>query len=340
LTGFFLCNRLSVDMNKNQIVVTGGGGFIGSVVVWFLNRRGFEEILVVDEGKNDNGYKNLKNLKYSDYFSKDRFIEKLEGGILDKSIKGIIHLGACSDTTEGDWNYLKRDNYEYTMRLAMWSIARKKRFVYASSAATYGMGENGFSDDHSKLKSLKPLNLYGKSKQIFDIWALENTYLARIAGLKYFNVFGPNEYHKGDMRSMVIKSFEQIKETGRVKLFKSNHPEYEDGEQLRDFIYVKDAVEMTLFVYDNPGVNGIINIGTGVARSFNDLAVSVFDAMGKEVTIEYIDMPEKLKSQYQNFTEADISKIRDFGYNKKIFSLEEGVDDYVKNYLLTPHPYL
>lgn len=323
-----------------MIVVTGGGGFIGSALIWGLNENGFNKILVVDLLKKADTYKNLLSLQFSDYLEKDVFIEKIKKGVFNYTIDGIIHMGACSDTTEKDNDYLNRNNYEYTQRLAMWALKNNKRFVYASSGATYGDGKNGFSDENDKLEQLRPLNLYGKSKHLFDLWALKNEYLKSIAGLKYFNVFGPNEYHKGEMRSMVHKAFEQIKDTGKVKLFKSNNPDYKDGEQVRDFVYVKDAVRMTLFIYDNQDVNGIINIGTGIARSFNDLARAVFHSIDRGKNIEYIDMPDYLQSQYQNFTLADISKLKNFGYKKKISSLEEGISDYVRNYLLTPDPYL
>ncbi|TES91218.1 MAG: ADP-glyceromanno-heptose 6-epimerase [Candidatus Cloacimonadota bacterium] len=323
-----------------MIVVTGGGGFIGSALIWGLNEKGFNKILAVDLLKKADTYKNLLSPQFSDYLEKDAFIEKIKKGVFNYTIDGIIHMGACSDTTEKDNDYLIRNNYEYTQRLAMWALKNNKRFVYASSGATYGDGKNGFSDENDKLEQLRPLNLYGKSKHLFDLWALRNEYLKSIAGLKYFNVFGPNEYHKGEMRSMVHKAFEQIKDTGKVKLFKSNSPDYKDGEQVRDFVYVKDVVRMTLFIYDNPDVNGIINIGTGIARSFNDLSSAVFHSMKKKENIDYIEMPDYLKSQYQNFTQADISKLKNFGYKKKISSLEEGVSDYVRNYLLTPDPYL
>lgn len=323
-----------------MIAVTGAGGFIGSAIIWKLNEKGFEKILVVDVLKKTDTYKNLVNLQFSGYLDKVSFIERIEEGAFNDTIDGIIHMGACSDTTERDKDYLMRNNYEYTKRLAVWAMERNKRFVYASSGATYGDGKQGFSDNHSILMKLKPLNPYGYSKHHFDLCALMSDYLKRIAGLKYFNVFGPNEYHKGNMRSMVHKAFCEITSTGKVKLFKSNSHDYKDGEQVRDFIYVKDAVCMTLFVYDNPDVNGIINIGTGIARSFNDLVSAVFQSMNREVNIEYVEMPDYLKSQYQNFTQSDITKIIKFGYKEKISSLEEVISDYVKNYLLEPNPYL
>jgi ADP-L-glycero-D-manno-heptose 6-epimerase len=323
-----------------MIAVTGAGGFIGSVVVWILNERGRTDILAVDVESSPEGYQNLRSLTFQKYEDYHGFIKRLEEGTFNDEIEGIIHMGACSDTTEKDWDYLKDNNYEYTRRLARWSLRKGKRFVYASSAATYGDGSEGFSDDHNGLQRLKPLNLYGESKHLFDLWAYRKDLLDRIAGLKYFNVYGPQEYHKGDMRSMVHKSFHQIRETGRVRLFKSNNPDYDDGEQVRDFIYVKDAVEMTLYIYGNPSTNGIINIGTGIPRSFNDLAQAVFISMGREVSIDYIEMPDHLKPQYQSYTKADISKLRTLGYTLEISSLEEGISDYVRGYLLTENPYL
>lgn len=323
-----------------MIVVTGAGGFIGSAIVWLLNMRGNNDILAVDREPDAEGYTNLRNLTYASYQDSDGFIRGLEKGERDESIEGIIHMGACSDTTEGDWDFLRANNYEYTMRLARWSVKRRRRFVYASSAATYGDGSSGFSDEHGVIARLKPLNLYGESKQLFDLWAYRKDLLGRIAGLKYFNVYGPNEYHKGNMRSMVHKSFCQISETGLVKLFKSNHLDFGDGEQVRDFVYVKDAAAITLFAFDREHINGVINCGTGVPRSFNDLAKAVFQAMDREEHIEYVEMPENLRDQYQSFTKADMGKLEGFGYEEPIYSLEDGVTDYVKNYLLSNDPYL
>jgi len=279
-------------------------------------------------------------LKFAEYHDKDNFVEKIEKGIFNDRIDGIIHMGACTDTTESNKEYLMENNCEYTKRLAVWAVKENKRFVYASSAATYGNGENGFSDDHSQLEKLQPLNLYGLSKHQFDLWAMRNNCLGSIAGLKYFNVFGPNEYHKGEMRSMVHKAFSEISSTGTMKLFKSNCSDYKDGEQMRDFIYVKDVARMTLFVYEHPEVNGIINIGTGKARSFNDLAAAVFDSMDRETNIEYFDIPDDLKSQYQNFTQADMNKFTQLSYKGRASSLEDGISDYLRNYLRKPDPYL
>jgi ADP-L-glycero-D-manno-heptose 6-epimerase len=321
-----------------MIVVTGGAGFIGSAIIWELNRRGFDDILVVDTLGTGEKWKNLRHLRFSDFIDKDRFIDELEKDSFGK-IEGIIHMGACTDTKEKDADFLLKNNYEYTKRLAIWAVKKGVRFLYASSAATYGDGSEGFSDDHSLLPKLRPLNMYGYSKHLFDLWALRNGYLEKIAGVKYFNVFGPNEYHKGDMRSVVHKAYEQIVETGKVRLFKSHRPDYRDGWQMRDFLYVKDAVKMTLFLYERHDLNGIFNVGRGEARSFYELVSAVFRAMGKEVNIEYIDMPQELREKYQYFTEADLSKLKGAGYGD-ITPLEDAIEDYVKNYLLTDDPYL
>ncbi|MGD1043375.1 MAG: ADP-glyceromanno-heptose 6-epimerase [Sedimentisphaerales bacterium] len=316
-----------------MIVVTGGAGFIGSALVAALNKRGIDDITVVDRLGSDQRWKNLVNLRFADYLDKEEFLEMVAEDVLPFSAEAVFHLGACSSTTETDASFLMENNFEYTRQLAQWTTEEGIRFIYASSAATYGDGESGFADDEEKLETLKPLNPYGYSKQLFDLWAKRNGLLGKIAGLKYFNVFGPNEYHKADMRSFVLKAFEQINTTGKVRLFKSHKPDYRDGEQKRDFLYVKDAVDMTLFFFDNPDTSGIYNLGAGVARSWNDLAKAVFAAMGKKPNIEYIDMPDSVRNQYQYFTEADITKLRNIGYDKQITSLEESVKDYVQNYL-------
>lgn len=323
-----------------MIVITGGAGFIGSALVWGFNQRGYDDILIVDELGCDEKWKNLVNLKFADFVHKDEFIPRLEKGKFSGKIDGILHMGACSSTTEQDADFLLRNNFEYTRQLALWAVEKGKRFVYASSAATYGDGTQGFSDEHSLLPRLKPLNMYAYSKHLFDLWALRNGLLNKIAGIKYFNVFGPNEYHKGDMRSVVHKAFEQIQATGKVRLFKSHIPEYKDGWQLRDFLYIKDAVDMTLFIFEQTDARGIFNVGTGKARSFYDLVVAVFNAMGKEPVIEYFDMPPAIREKYQYFTQAEITKLQNLGYKREATSLEDAISDYVKNYLLTDDPYL
>lgn len=317
-----------------MIIVTGGAGFIGSAIVWRLNTLGYDNILVVDELGKDDKWKNLVGLKYSDFINKDVFIENIEKG-LNINAESIIHMGANSSTTEKDADSLIKNNYEYSKSLAKYSINSNVRFIYASSAATYGDGSLGFDDDMDNLYSLRPLNMYGYSKHIFDLWLLKNQMLDKVVGLKYFNVYGPNEYHKGDMRSVVNKAFNQIEDTGKVKLFKSRNSKYKDGEQKRDFIYIKDAVDMTLFFLDNKDKNGLFNIGSGKARTWNDLVTAIFISMNKPVNIEYIELPEYLAEKYQYFTEANLEKLKKTGYSEfKFILLEEGVADYVKNYML------
>ena len=317
-----------------MIIVTGGAGFIGSAIIAALNKRGITDILVVDQLGSDQRWKNLCNLSFADYVDKDDFLEMVIEGKICPPVKAVFHLGASTSTTETNASHLMKNNYEFTKLLAQWATGAGIRFIYASSAATYGDGSAGFSDDENKIETLRPMNMYGYSKQLFDLWAKKADLLKKIVGLKYFNVFGPNEYHKADMRSFILKAFEQINAAGKVRLFKSYKKEYKDGEQLRDFIYVKDAVNMTLFFYDNPQKAGIFNIGTGTARSWNDLVKAVFAAMGKKPSIEYIDMPESIRNQYQYFTQADIAKLRSAGYKTFITPLEDAIKDYVQNYLL------
>lgn len=324
-----------------MIVVTGGAGFIGSALVWALNKKGREDIIIVDHfGENDK-YKNLIALKYLDVFDRDDFGQMVHDGFLKSNkVETVYHLGACSSTTQLDMNFLLRNNYEYTKFLCGHSINNNIRFVYASSAATYGDGSQGYDDNEELLDTLRPLNPYGFSKQMFDQWAKREGYLDKIAGLKYFNVFGPNEYHKGDMQSIVSKAYKQVKETGKIRLFKSYSDEYGDGEQKRDFIYVKDAVDMTLFFGENKIVNGIYNIGTGKANTFNDFVKPVFKALNVKENIEYFDMPDVLKGRYQDFTQANMSKIRKAGYKGEFTKIVDAVIDYTKNYLNTEFPYL
>lgn len=317
-----------------MIVVTGGAGFIGSAIVWKLNQLGKTNIIIVDELGKDEKWKNLVGLKYEDFVNKLEFIEQVLDDVIPYNVEAIVHMGANSSTTEKDADHLIDNNYNYTKELAKYCVEKHIRFIYASSAATYGDGELGFNDDESKLETLRPLNMYGYSKQLFDLWAKRNAISDRIVGIKYFNVYGPNEYHKGDMRSVVHKAFEQVRDAGKVRLFKSLNPKYKDGEQMRDFVYVKDAVDMTLFFLDNPDINGIYNVGAGKARTWNDLVTSLFNAVGKPVNIEYIDLPNHLADKYQYFTEANLGKIKNAGYEKSTISLEDGVTDYVKNYLL------
>lgn len=317
-----------------MIVVTGGAGFIGSAVVWALNRRGMDDILVVDRLRSGEKWRNLVSLSYSDYMDKGDFLSKLESGAFGSQIDAIIHLGACSSTTEKDADYLAENNYRYTCRIASWWEGNQKtRFIYASSAATYGNGEQGYDDDESRLETLRPLNMYGYSKHMFDLYARKRGLLDKIVGLKYFNVFGPNEGHKDDMRSVVSKAFESARDEGVISLFKSARDEYADGEQKRDFVYVKDAVEMTLYFLENRDAGGIYNVGTGMARTWNDLAAALFAALEKPVRINYIDMPTELEKKYQYFTLARTGKIKSIGCSHCCMTLEESVKDYVCGYL-------
>nr|WP_211213756.1 ADP-glyceromanno-heptose 6-epimerase [Desulfomonile tiedjei] len=316
------------------IIVTGGAGFIGSNIVRALNEAGEDDILIVDRLGQTEKWKNLLDLKFVDYEHKDDFLVRLERGLYDHGIWAVFHLGACSSTTEKNADYLMENNFQFSQKLASrFAGKRGVRFIYASSAATYGDGAQGYSDDHEAVARLLPLNMYGYSKQLFDWWALRTGILKTAVGIKYFNVYGPYEYHKADMRSVVIRSFFQIKKTGKVKLFKSYRPEYKDGEQVRDFIYVKDAVKITLHFLERPEVNGIFNAGTGTPRSFNDLAAGVFSALDLPVNIEYIDMPEGLEKKYQYHTCAETTKLKFAGFRDKLFTLESGIRDYVLNYL-------
>jgi ADP-L-glycero-D-manno-heptose 6-epimerase len=317
-----------------MVVVTGGAGFIGSAIVWRLNQMGETKIIIVDELGTDEKWKNLVPLKFDDFVHKDDFISMILEGEIPFEINSIIHMGANSSTTEKNADLLFTNNYLYSKELAKYCLGKDIRFVYASSAATYGDGSLGFDDEESKLGTLRPLNMYGYSKQLFDQWSERNGIFNKIVGLKYFNVYGPNEYHKGDMRSVVHKAFEQVRDTGKVRLFKSLNPKYKDGEQIRDFIFIKDAVEMTLFFLDKPKINGLFNVGTGKARTWNDLVTALFKALNKPVNIEYIDLPKHLENKYQYFTEARIDKIKKAGYNTPFNSLEYGVTDYVKSYLV------
>jgi len=317
-----------------MIVVTGGAGFIGSTIVWRLNCLGENNIIIVDELGSKDKWKNLVGLKFQEFVFKEDFIKAIVNDTIDFKIEAIIHMGANSSTTEKDADFLYSNNFLYTKELAKYCINKNIRFIYASSAATYGDGSMGFEDDESQLENLRPLNMYGYSKQLFDLWAKRNKILDKIVGIKYFNVYGPNEYHKGDMRSVVHKAFEQVRLTGKVRLFKSLNPDYKDGEQMRDFIYVKDAVEMTLYFLEHRDKNGIFNVGSGKARTWIDLVTALFNALEKPVEIEFIDLPEYLREKYQYFTQANLNKIKSAGYNKPITELEDGVNDYVKNYLL------
>lgn len=322
-------------------IVTGGAGFIGSAFVWKLNSEGINDILIVDNLGETEKWKNLVNRSYADYVHKEDFRHMLDEDILSAdNIEAVVHLGACSSTTERDADYLMENNFHYTCDLAQWALSHDIRFVYASSAATYGNGSQGFDDDLDGIDRLRPINMYGYSKQLFDQWAIRRGLIDRMAGVKFFNVFGPNEYHKGDMTSVVFKSFRQIMDTGRVRLFKSHSPDYTDGGQKRDFVYVKDCVDVLWAFVRHPEINGIFNLGTGRARTWNDLVEAVFSAMNLPLQIDYIDMPESLRGQYQYFTEARMEKLQAAGLGADFHTLEEAVADYVKNHLQADNPYL
>ena len=321
-----------------RILVTGGAGFIGSALVWALNQRGHDDILVTDFLGTYEKWKNLTPLKFSDYEEADVFRGQLQQSAeAFGRFSAVFHLGACSATTERNAAYLIDNNYAYTKELAAWSLARGARFVYASSAATYGDGAQGMDDKADRLHRLRPLNLYGYSKHLFDLHAERAGWLSQIVGVKYFNVFGPNEDHKGDMRSLVNKAYQQIQANGRVQLFKSHRPEYHDGEQKRDFLYVKDAVEMTLHFADHPTgtkAGGLFNLGSGDANTWLTLTRAIFAALDRPAQIDFIEMPEVLRGKYQYFTQADVTKLRSSGYSHPLIPLAEAVRDYVQGYLV------
>jgi len=317
---------------SRSFIVTGGAGFIGCNVAAALNKRGCENIVIVDRLNHEAKEGNISALRYREFRDKADFRRDLLAGRV-APVDTVFHLGACSSTTESDADYLMDNNVAYTRDLCNWCLEHGTRFVYASSAATYGDGSQGYSDDEQFLRQLAPLNLYGQSKQDFDLWALDNGLLDRIAGLKYFNVYGPHEDHKGDMRSVVNKAYTQICGTGELALFRSRRPDYEDGKQDRDFVYVKDAVAVTLFFHDHPEVSGLFNCGTGRARTWYDLALAIFAAMGREPRIRFIDMPESIRDKYQYHTEADMTRLRAAGYTAPFTSIEDGVREYVREYL-------
>ena len=318
-----------------RILVTGGAGFIGSALVWALNRRGCTDLVITDFSGPEGKRRNLAPLKFAEFVEADAFRRRLaqSPGAFGR-FTAVFHLGACSSTTERDVAYLADNNTAYTAELAAWALAQDARFIYASSAATYGDGSQGMDDRDENLARLHPLNPYGDSKHRFDLQAQRAGWLPHIAGLKYFNVFGPNEDHKEDMRSVVHKACGQIQATGQVQLFKSHRPDYRDGEQKRDFLYVKDAVEMTLhFAEGGVRAGGLYNLGSGEAHTWLSLVRAVFAALGREPRIEFIEMPATLRDKYQYFTQADISKLRASGYARPVTPLAEAVRDYVQNYL-------
>jgi ADP-L-glycero-D-manno-heptose 6-epimerase len=324
-----------MNNTDSRILITGGAGFIGSALVWELNRRGCENIVVCDRLSTDEKWKNLVPLRFADYIDGHDLLQAVQHSPAKLGrFDHVLHLGACSATTERDADYLMRNNYEFTKQLCQWSLANQTRFVYASSAATYGDGAHGMNDQDPDIHKLRPLNMYGYSKHLFDLHAKREGWLPSIVGLKYFNVYGPNEDHKADMRSLVHKACGQILATGKVQLFKSHRPDYQHGEQMRDFLYVKDAIRMTLHLAETSSAGGLFNLGSGKAHTWIELATAIFTALGKEPVIEFIDMPEHLQSKYQYYTCADIAKLRASGFTQDITALTEAVRDYVQGYLV------
>jgi ADP-L-glycero-D-manno-heptose 6-epimerase len=351
-----------MDQNS-KIIVTGAAGFIGSYMVGYLNRKGFNNIIIVDEFSSLEKKSNYRNKTIADFVERGRFIEWIYHEPF--KIDFVFHLGARTDTTEFDYSIHEKWNVEYSKSVWTYCTEKNVPLIYASSAATYGGGEMGYKDDHEIVSQLKPLNPYGVSKNEFDKWALEQeTQPPFWAGLKFFNVYGPNEYHKGRMASVMFHSYNQIKETGKVKLFRSHKPEYKDGEQLRDFIHVDDVAAIMFWMMETVNgqwsmvngqlpkeltshsrtlsgshlTNGLYNVGTGQARTFKDLVTAIFNSLNLQPEIEFIDTPEDIREKYQYFTEADMNKLRSAGYDKKFFTLEEGVGGYVKDFLLS-HKY-
>lgn len=323
-----------------MIILTGGAGFIGSVFLKLLNQNGITDILLIDNlGKGDK-WKNISQKHFDHYIHKDLFYTRMEKGEFPDNVSHVIHLGACSSTTELDMDYLMHNNYEYSKLLASYCLDRKIPFIYASSAATYGDGGHGFEDDENSIEKLKPLNGYGYSKHVFDSWILRQKKSSQVVGLKFFNVFGPNEYHKGSMRSLIEKAYLQVKEQNKINLFKSEHPDYKDGEQKRDFVYVKDVAEVMLWFMNTPSVSGIFNIGSGVANTWLTLAEAIFSSLQMNPNIEFIELPDSLKEKYQYFTLAPIQKLRLAGYTKEFTDLTLAVTDYIQNYLRKEDKYL
>uniref|UniRef100_UPI004047A71F ADP-glyceromanno-heptose 6-epimerase n=2 Tax=Roseivirga sp. TaxID=1964215 RepID=UPI004047A71F len=317
-----------------MIVVTGAAGFIGSCLVAKLNQEGFNHIVVVDKFDNDAKNKNLEGKKILESVDRDHFIEWLDK-IGDK-VEFIFHLGARTDTAEFDSELLSRMNTEYTKQVWLKCIQYQIPLVYASSAATYGLGEYGYDDDQSNIDKLIPLNPYGVSKNEFDKWAIQQEETPFFwAGLKFFNVYGPNEYHKGRMASVIMHAFNQIEKTEAMKLFRSHNPEFKDGEQMRDFVYVKDVVDVCYFLMHHRKDSAIYNLGSGQARTFLDLVKATFKAMSKAENISFIDTPADIRDKYQYFTEANMAKLKSIGFDQEFTSLEDGVEDYVKNYLMS-----
>lgn len=317
---------------QDTIVVTGAAGFIGSYLTGYLNQLGYDQLILVDDFSIEKKAANLADKKYLQQIDREVFFDWCQEH--GKEIKHIFHLGARTDTTEMDYSVHKKWNLDYSQKIWALCVQHNIPLVYASSAATYGNGEHGYVDSHDIVKELLPLNPYGKSKNDFDIWALEQPATPPFwAGVKFFNVYGPNEYHKGRMASVIFHAYNQIKNNGQVKLFRSHNPKYKDGEQIRDFIYVQDVVSICTWLMKQQPQSGLYNVGTGMARTFKALVQAIFHTLHVPESIEYIDTPIDIRDKYQYFTEADMTKLLQAGYNKPFHSLEEGVADYVTNYL-------
>ena len=321
-------------MDRNSVIlVTGAAGFIGSCAVGYLNRKGYHNIIIVDEFDDENKKPNYEDKKIIARVDRHELFDWLNDHPM--KIDFVFHLGARTDTTEFDYTILEKLNVDYSKKIWNYCVEKNIPLVYASSAATYGDGELGYKDDHDLPYKLKPLNPYGRSKNEFDKWVLKEKKQPPFwAGLKFFNVYGPNEYHKERMASVIFHSFNQIKLSGKVKLFKSHKPEFKDGEQLRDFVYVKDVVDICYWLMNEKPTSGLYNLGTGKARTFKDLVTAIFKSLDKEPVIEFIDTPIDIRDKYQYFTEADMNKLRNEGYKEDFYSLEEGVETYVKNFLI------
>ncbi len=321
-----------------RVLLTGGAGFIGSCLLWKLNSEGIKDVIIVDSLGTSDKWQNLTGKEFEDYLEKEDFLDYLESDKLKGALDLIVHFGACTSTTEKDASYLIENNYLYSKRLAKWALTHKVPFIYASSAATYGDGKLGYSDSDENSLKLRPLNMYGYSKQLFDLWLIRNKLSNKVTGFKFFNVFGPNEYHKGDMKSVIAKNFDNVAGGERMQLFKSYKKDYPDGGQKRDFVYIKDAVEVVYYFITHLNKKGIFNLGTGEARTWNDLAAALFRAVNRKAEIEYIEMPEAIREKYQYYTQADLTKLREAGCRHNFFSLEEAIKDYVP--YLKNHAYL
>lgn len=326
-------------MDKHKVILlTGAAGFIGSYLLGYLNKKGFPDIIIADDFSEEDKWFNFDSKQFIAKVEREQLFEWLKKE--QPQIDFVFHLGARTDTTEFDYSVHEKLNVQYSKSIWNYCADKNIPLVYASSAATYGNGDLGYKDDHELVEKLQPLNPYGISKNEFDKWALKQAAQPPFwAGLKFFNVYGPNEYHKGRMASVIFHSFNQVKSTGKVKLFRSHKPDFKDGQQLRDFIYVEDVARVCYWLMENPIASGLYNLGTGKARTFEDLVKATFTAMSREPVIEYIDMPEDIRDKYQYFTEADMTKLRSTGYEEKFYSLEDGVADYVKKYLLKKEYY-